>query len=125
VSVRVIAGRAYHAMFMHNLLIRPTKEELRHFQPDVHVRRPCADCSSSGASGALWVAWLKTLLHATSYVPGHIGSDECSRARRRCCLCVSDLQRRRLPMQPLHAGHELLYIGELVARLRQSTPKTQ
>jgi len=41
VSVRVIAGRAYHALFMHNLLIRPTKEELRHFKPDVHVRRPC------------------------------------------------------------------------------------
>lgn len=124
VSVRVIAGRAYHAMFMHNLLIRPTKEELRHFKPDVHVRRPCLDCSSSGGSGAFWVAWLETLLHATSSIRGHIGSDECLRARGCCFLCVSDLQRGRLSLQPLHAGHELLHVGELhvpVTRLQQPT----
>ena len=35
VKVRVICSRAYHALFMHNLLIRPTPEELEHFgQPD-------------------------------------------------------------------------------------------
>ena len=27
-KVRVICSRAYHALFMHNLLIRPTPEEL-------------------------------------------------------------------------------------------------
>ena len=35
VKVRVICSRAYHALFMHNLLIRPTPEELEHFgEPD-------------------------------------------------------------------------------------------
>ncbi len=35
VKVRVICGRAYHALFMHNMLIRPTKEELANFgDPD-------------------------------------------------------------------------------------------
>jgi phosphoenolpyruvate carboxykinase (ATP) len=28
IKVRVIAARAYHALFMHNMMIRPTKEEL-------------------------------------------------------------------------------------------------
>jgi phosphoenolpyruvate carboxykinase (ATP) len=35
VKVRVICSRAYHALFMHNMLIRPTPEELANFgQPD-------------------------------------------------------------------------------------------
>ncbi len=35
VKVRVITTRAYHAFFMHNMLIRPTKEELGEFgEPD-------------------------------------------------------------------------------------------
>ena len=34
-KIRVICCRAYHALFMHNMLIRPTAEELRDFgQPD-------------------------------------------------------------------------------------------
>jgi phosphoenolpyruvate carboxykinase (ATP) len=28
IKVRVICSRAYHALFMHNMMIRPTKEEL-------------------------------------------------------------------------------------------------
>ena len=31
IKVRVICARAYHALFMHNLLIRPTREELEEF----------------------------------------------------------------------------------------------
>jgi phosphoenolpyruvate carboxykinase (ATP) len=31
IKVRVLCSRAYHALFMHNLLIRPTPEELEHF----------------------------------------------------------------------------------------------
>jgi phosphoenolpyruvate carboxykinase (ATP) len=31
IKVRVITSRAYHALFMHNMLIRPTKEELDSF----------------------------------------------------------------------------------------------
>lgn len=35
IKVRVIASRAYHALFMHNMLIRPTAEELENFgEPD-------------------------------------------------------------------------------------------
>lgn len=35
IKVRVICARAYHALFMHNMLIRPTKEELENFgEPD-------------------------------------------------------------------------------------------
>ncbi len=35
ISVRVICARAYHALFMHNMLIRPSKEELASFgEPD-------------------------------------------------------------------------------------------
>ena len=34
VNVRVVCARAYHALFMRNMLIRPRKEELEHFHPD-------------------------------------------------------------------------------------------
>jgi len=34
-KIRVVCARAYHAMFMHNMLIRPTAEELQEFgEPD-------------------------------------------------------------------------------------------
>ena len=34
-KIRVICSRAYHALFMHNMLIRPTEEELKDFgEPD-------------------------------------------------------------------------------------------
>jgi phosphoenolpyruvate carboxykinase (ATP) len=35
IKVRIICERAYHALFMHNMLIRPTEEELENFgEPD-------------------------------------------------------------------------------------------
>ena len=38
IKVRVICSRAYHALFMHNLLIRPNQEELEQFgQPDFTI----------------------------------------------------------------------------------------
>ena len=38
VKVRIICARAYHALFMHNMLIRPTKEQLANFgEPDYLV----------------------------------------------------------------------------------------
>lgn len=37
-KVRIICSRAYHALFMHNMLIRPTEEELANFgEPDFVV----------------------------------------------------------------------------------------
>jgi len=38
IKVRVICARAYHALFMHNMLIRPTKKELEEFgTPDFTI----------------------------------------------------------------------------------------
>ncbi|TGJ86619.1 hypothetical protein E0Z10_g2143 [Xylaria hypoxylon] len=37
VRVRVICARAYHALFMRNMLIRPPREELEHFHPDYTI----------------------------------------------------------------------------------------
>ena len=38
IKVRVICARAYHALFMHNMLIRPTEDELRNFgEPDYMI----------------------------------------------------------------------------------------
>jgi phosphoenolpyruvate carboxykinase (ATP) len=34
ISVRVVCARAYHALFMRNMLIRPTREQLKTFHPD-------------------------------------------------------------------------------------------
>ncbi|KAI4199628.1 MAG: hypothetical protein LQ350_004503 [Teloschistes chrysophthalmus] len=33
INVRVVCARAYHALFMRNMLIRPTREELKNFHP--------------------------------------------------------------------------------------------
>ncbi|KAL8942187.1 MAG: hypothetical protein Q9211_001517, partial [Gyalolechia sp. 1 TL-2023] len=37
VNVRVVCARAYHALFMRNMLIRPTREELKNFHPDYMI----------------------------------------------------------------------------------------
>lgn len=34
IKVRVVCARAYHALFMRNMLIRPSPAELEHFEPD-------------------------------------------------------------------------------------------
>ena len=37
INVRVVCARAYHALFMRNMLIRPKAEELEHFRPDYTI----------------------------------------------------------------------------------------
>ena len=37
INVRVVCARAYHALFMRNMLIRPTREQLEHFHPDYTI----------------------------------------------------------------------------------------
>ncbi|ORY88392.1 ATP-utilizing phosphoenolpyruvate carboxykinase [Leucosporidium creatinivorum] len=38
IKVRVVCARAYHALFMHNMLIRPTEDELKEFgEPDFTI----------------------------------------------------------------------------------------
>lgn len=36
-KIRVVCARAYHALFMRNMLIRPPREELEHFHPDYTI----------------------------------------------------------------------------------------
>jgi len=36
-NVRVVSEAAYHGLFAHNMFIRPTKEELKHHEPDFTV----------------------------------------------------------------------------------------
>lgn len=37
VKIRVIASRAYHALFMQNMLVLPSPQELRDFEPDFTI----------------------------------------------------------------------------------------
>ncbi len=38
IKVRVVCARAYHALFMHNMMIRPTEQELAEFgKPDFTI----------------------------------------------------------------------------------------
>ncbi len=46
IKVRIICSRAYHALFMHNMLIRPTKEQLATFGEPDYV------CFNAGAFSA-------------------------------------------------------------------------
>ncbi|NOY43320.1 MAG: phosphoenolpyruvate carboxykinase (ATP) [Planctomycetes bacterium] len=60
IKVRIICSRPYHALFMHNMLIRPTAEELANFgEPDYVVFNagPCdADTSVEGVETKTSVA---------------------------------------------------------------------
>ncbi len=48
-KIRVVCSRAYHALFMHNMLIRPTAEELKTFgEPDFVIYN--AGCHSADTS---------------------------------------------------------------------------
>ena len=59
-KIRVICSRAYHALFMHNMLIRPTEEELADFgEPDYTIFNAgccAADDSIDGVSSDTCVA---------------------------------------------------------------------
>lgn len=37
IKVRIVCARAYHALFMRNMLIKPTDEELKDFEPDFTI----------------------------------------------------------------------------------------
>ncbi|KAK6595853.1 phosphoenolpyruvate carboxykinase [Botrytis cinerea] len=37
IKVRVVCARAYHALFMRNMLIRPERKDLEHFHPDYTI----------------------------------------------------------------------------------------
>ena len=52
IKVRVICSRAYHALFMHNMLIRPTAEELADFgEPDYVIINSGAFSANRHTSG--------------------------------------------------------------------------
>jgi ATP-dependent phosphoenolpyruvate carboxykinase len=47
-QVRVVTERAYHALFMHNMLIRPSLEELEDFgEPDFIIYNAGGGCIAS------------------------------------------------------------------------------
>ena len=60
IKVRVICARAYHALFMHNMLIRPTPEQLASFGEPDHViynaGEQSADPSVEGVTSTTCVA---------------------------------------------------------------------
>ncbi len=60
IKVRIICSRAYHALFMHNMLIRPTAEELADFgEPDYTIYNAgqlAADDSIEGVDSQTCVA---------------------------------------------------------------------
>eukprot|EP01065_Artemidia_motanka_P040883 TRINITY_DN5211_c1_g1_i1.p1 TRINITY_DN5211_c1_g1~~TRINITY_DN5211_c1_g1_i1.p1 ORF type:complete len:728 (+),score=206.32 TRINITY_DN5211_c1_g1_i1:59-2242(+) len=74
-KVRIVCSRAYHALFMHNMLIRPTAEELDQFgQPDFTVYNAgCFPCNrrttgmSSSTSVAMHFARKEMVILGTQY----------------------------------------------------------
>ncbi|MEM9411057.1 MAG: phosphoenolpyruvate carboxykinase (ATP), partial [Planctomycetota bacterium] len=60
IKIRIICSRAYHALFMHNMLIRPTKKQLQEFgEPDYviyNAGQQSADPSIDGVTGETCVA---------------------------------------------------------------------
>jgi len=74
-KVRVITSRAYHALFMHNMLIRPTEEELANFgEPDYTIYNagafPCNRATpgmTSGTSVSLNFASREVVILGTQY----------------------------------------------------------
>eukprot|EP00439_Symbiodinium_sp_Y106_P070065 s4510_g12.t1 len=74
-KVRVITSRAYHALFMHNMLIRPTEEELANFgEPDYTIYNagafPCNRATpgmTSGTSVSLNFASRQVVILGTQY----------------------------------------------------------
>ena len=57
IKIRVVCTRAYHALFMHNMLIRPTEEQLR----------------TQFSDGADYYIFNAGEIHANPTVPGVVG----------------------------------------------------
>ena len=60
IKVRIVCSRPYHALFMHNMLIRPTEEELESFGEPDYVIYNAGQCSAQpdieGVTGSTSVA---------------------------------------------------------------------
>lgn len=51
-KIRIVCSRAYHALFMHNMLIRPTKEQLENFgEPDYVIYNAGAESADPSIDG--------------------------------------------------------------------------
>jgi len=84
VSIRVVCGRAYHALFMHNMLIRPTAEELKSFKPDVTILNAGTFPANRYTHGCSKCCSLPRLLYTYEDVHTHVS----------CVLVVLHLGRR-------------------------------
>jgi hypothetical protein len=95
-KVRIITSRAYHALFMHNMLIRPTREELANFgEPDFVVYNggafPANKVSNAFAMQIIFLVWLISLLsYSTSGCSCNTFSSTISTALH--CLVLPALQ---------------------------------
>lgn len=74
IRVRVVCARAYHALFMRNMLIRPSREELEGFQPDYTIynagsfpANKFTEGMTSGTSVALNFAEKEMVILGTEY----------------------------------------------------------
>lgn len=109
-KVRVIASRAYHSLFVHNMLIRPTEEELRFFgTPDFTIynagafkaNRYAGNGTLHGHTPAAQVYQLHDQQHERRHQPGakgdgHPGHRVCRRNEKghllgmvESCLCTA------------------------------------
>ncbi|RYG35131.1 phosphoenolpyruvate carboxykinase (ATP) [bacterium] len=74
IAVRIVAERPYHALFIRQLLIRPTEEELLDFKPDWHIvdfglmpMDPAVDGTHGDAVIAMRFSERQVLIGGTQY----------------------------------------------------------
>lgn len=59
IKVRIVCARAYHALFMNNMLIRPTPKELKEFgEPDFTVYNSGEFPANRYTTGMYFFSWL-------------------------------------------------------------------
>ncbi|MFO7858664.1 MAG: phosphoenolpyruvate carboxykinase (ATP) [Ectothiorhodospiraceae bacterium] len=69
VKIRVICERAYHALFMHNMLIRPTRDELAHFgEPDYVIYNAGQAVADDRIPGVTSGTSVSLCLHSGAFV---------------------------------------------------------
>jgi len=125
-KVRVICSRPYHALFMHNMLIRPSREDLARFLPVPTVEwdgeryyldydRPDAIGRVKGFYGNFGV-----LVRAYTYIRMH-GSDGLKAVSEKAVINANYLMRRLAPLFDLpydrHCKHEFVLSGGRYKRL--------
>jgi phosphoenolpyruvate carboxykinase (ATP) len=94
IRVRVVCARAYHALFMRNMLIRPSREELEHFHPDYVIYNGGAFPANRYTSGmtsatsvAINFADKEMVILGTEYAGEMKKVGYSEDLQSRCCIC--------------------------------------